>query len=175
MPDYLEWLSDIINLYSPEHEDYSSLIKYMFGYEFRYTIERDECRVKDAINLLYMRYMDEYDLPYDISRLYDRSSSVLEVLIALSIRCERDIMGEPDEYEDDKWFWIMLENLGLDNCTNDVFDEEIVDYILSKWLDRRFAYNGNGSIFPLKHTNNNQKFVEIWYQMSEYLEENYPI
>lgn len=174
-PEYLEWLSDIIHLYSEEHADYTSLIKYMYSYRFRYSVVGDENREKDANNILYMRYMDEYGLPYDMETLHDRDTSVLEVLIALSIRCERDIMGEPDEFKDDRWFWIMLENLSLDGCTNDVFDEETVDYILSKWLDRRFAYNGNGGIWPLKFTNRNQKFVEIWYQMQEFLEENYPI
>lgn len=173
--DYLDWLSELIDLYSPEHMCYTDLVKYMFTYKFRYSVTGDSNREKDATNLLYIRYMDEYHYKYNFDDVYDRDVSVLEVLIALSIRMERDIMGEPGAYDDVRWFWIMLENLGLGRCVNNDFDEEIADYILSKWLDRRFSYNGNGGIFPLKSPKNHQKFVEIWYQMCEWLEENYPI
>lgn len=175
IPDYLDWLCDIIGLYSSEYEDYTSLIKYLYTYQFRYCIMDDSNREKDANNLLYLKYMNEFGLPYDIERIHDREVSVLEVLIALSVRIERDVMGEPGEYDDARWFWTMLDNLGFMDCTNDVFDEELTDYILSKWLDREFAYNGNGSPFPLKHPNRNQKNVEIWYQMHGYMNENFPI
>lgn len=147
----------------------------MFSYTFRYSVIGDECREKDATNILYIRYMDEHHYDYNFDNVYDRDVSVLEVLIALSIRIERDIMGEPGNYQDDRWFWIMIDNLGLNSCTNDDFDEEIVDYILSKWLDRRFSYDGTGGIFPIKTPRFCQKDVEIWYQMCEWIDENYPI
>lgn len=114
-------------------------------------------------------------IDYDVETVYDRDCSVLEVLCALSFRCERDIMGEPGSYDDARWFWKMLENLGLLEYENDIFDEEDVDYILSTWLDRHFAYNGNGSIFPVLHAKRDQRKLEIWYQMADYIDENYPI
>ena len=33
--------------------------------------------------------------------------------------------------------------------------------------------NGTGGLFPLKRPRVNQRRVEVWYQMSEYLMENY--
>lgn len=151
------------------------LIKYLYTYKFRYHISNDENREKDANYILYMRYMDEFHLHYNLNRIHERDCSVLEVLIALSVRCERDIMEEPGSYDDAKWFWIMLDNLGFYDCTDDIFDEELVDYILETWLDRTFAYDGTGSIFPLKRPKEDQRKVEIWYQMCEYINENYPI
>lgn len=174
-PDYLDWLSDMIDLYSADRYMYTDLIKYLYSVEFHYSILLDRNRCKDATAILYCKYMNEIGVDYNLETVYDRECSVLEVLIALSFRCERDIMGEPGSYEDDKWFWIMIENLGLLDYDNDSFNEDDVNYILQIWMNREFAYDGNGGIFPINRAKRDQRKLEIWDQMADYLDENYPI
>ena len=174
-PDFYDWLVDMVDLYSADHMEYTDLVKYLYTTEFYCSIDMDRNRCKDATAILYLKYLNEMGIEYDPKTVYERECSVLEVLIALSFRCERDIMGEPGSYDDARWFWIMIENLGLLEFKNDVFDEEDVDYILQTWLDRDFAYNGNGSIFPIKSPKRDQRQIEIWDQMSDFLDENYPI
>lgn len=155
--------------------EYTDLIKYLYMTEFKYVLPMDVNRCKDATAILYLKYLNDMGIEYDVRTVYEREVSVLEVLIALSFRCERDIMGEPGSYEDDKWFWIMLENLGLFEYENDRFNEDDVNYILQKWMNREFNYDGNGSIFPLFRPKRDQREIEIWDQMSDFLNENYPI
>ena len=42
-------------------------------------------------------------------------------------------------------------------------------------LAREYSDNGHGGLFPLKNPKKDQRKVEIWYQMTEYINENYPI
>ena len=63
------------------------------------------------------RAMDGLKLRHeDKNAGYSVNCSVLEMLIGMAIRCERDIMhvnGAGDRTIE--WFWIMIGNLGLDN------------------------------------------------------------
>ena len=51
---------------------------------------------------------------------------VLEVLVALSRRIEIEIMGEPGNDHIEKWFWIMLSNLGV-MVRDDRYDPKNID------------------------------------------------
>ena len=42
-------------------------------------------------------------------------------------------------------------------------------------LERRYLEDGDGGLFPLKCPRKDQRRVEIWYQMSAWVIENYPI
>ena len=77
-----------------------------------------------------------------------------------------------------KWFWEMIDNLKLEQCSDeDPYIKEKTsnnNKLISIFLDRRYNRFGNGGIFPLKHYTSDQREVEIWYQMMAYLDENYP-
>ena len=45
--------------------------------------------------------------------------------------------------------------------------------ILNKIIDRGYSRRGVGGLFPLKYSKNDQRKVELWYQMHSYLIENY--
>ena len=115
----------------------------------------------------------------------DAPCTVLEMLIALAIRCESDIMH--DDACGDRtrlWFWEMIKNLGLIDYTDDAymydksgsFDSE-VNHIIDIFLERRYDKHGRGGAFPLRKYRTNyysdQRKVEIWYQLSAWLIENY--
>ena len=128
----------------------------------------DADRALDGLSLrhLYFREWDERGLDWDAP------CSVLEMIAALSIRIEQDILGEPGNDHPEKWFWEFLDNLGIVQ-DNEHFDETAVDEVLDIWLMREYAWDGHGGMFPLKHANYDQRGIPIWDQMAEYLSENY--
>jgi hypothetical protein len=75
------------------------------------------------------------------------------------------------------WFWKMLENIGLNGCTDETYlddwNDRYVDQILEKIIERGYGRDGKGGLFPLKRARKDQRKVELWYQMSNYLVENY--
>ena len=168
MDDYHVWLCDILRADLPEHRRYKRLLRDLDEKEFICVHPLDKNRLADGLELRY-EYIDRYGV--DISG----PVSCLEVLTALSRRIEIEIMGEPGNDRYERWFWIMIRNLELDEFTDDNYDQGFVDEKLEIWLQRRFKKNGKGSIFPTYKTDIDQRDIDIWYQMQGFLMENYPI
>ncbi|MDO4378315.1 MAG: hypothetical protein Q4C64_04075 [Erysipelotrichia bacterium] len=101
--------------------------------------------------------------------------NVLEVLVALALRLDLDVIGDDDEKHLGDWFWGMLFNLGLSEYDDDNFDKKQVESKIDIWLSRGFDYSGKGSIFPLKSPQTDQRITEIWYQANAYIIENVKI
>lgn len=51
------------------------------------------------------------------------------------------------------------------------FDRDYVDEVLSRFLNRDYARNGEGGLFTVRQSGQDMRSVEIWYQMSRYLKE----
>ena len=170
---YGAWLIDRVGLRKKRYED---LLFELHNIPFRFSIPLDENRVADGLEI-----RDEYGLEMDfLSPVFkDRKCSVLEMLVALAIRIECEYIGDPREEHPEKIFWEMIENLfdierNWRLCGPEA-NFEFVHRTVDSWLDRRFSYDGKGSIFPLKNPDCDQRNVEIWGQMNRYLMENYPI
>ncbi len=165
--EYFLWLLNLVNTSYINEEKYSKLLWYLFNREFTWVIPNDENRAIDAIELRY-----EFSSTYGLA-VNDGPCSVLEVLIRLANDWEHELTY--DFHKGDrtsKWFWIMLDNLGLLDYPDWSFEEDIVDEIVSIWLDRRFEKNGIGSVFPVKSGIRDQRSVEIWLQLQDYVLEN---
>lgn len=144
---------------------YSRLMQKLFRTPFRWSVANDDNRAADGLELR---------TAFDSNYIFDgRPCSCLEMLLALSIRCDRDVMGEPDRPKETKLFWIMLKNLGLDSEDDRYFDDIYVKEVLKKWLDRDYDRRGYGGIFCVKNDVRDQRKLEIWGQMHEFLEENF--
>ena len=171
--DYYLWLTEKIKLAEPEHVNYSLLIDRLHHIPFTWTVDHDVNRSTDGFNLR-IEYSDEADcyIPYDPA---DEGCTVLEMLVALSERIEYDLMSEPGEERPERWFWLMLENLGLLAMTDEFYDPIYIQERVDKWLDRRITVNGKGGPFPLKHRRGDQRDKEIWAQCQDYLNENYVV
>lgn len=169
MDSYFEWLLRIIDC----PDCYRKLMEKLDSRQFTWTIRMDENRAEDGLALR-DKFLDEYGYTPDQSDIFIRPCSVLEMMVALACRIDDDIMFDP-AYGDraPEWFWIMITNLGLDGMDNDNFNNQNVDEILNVFLARTYMMNGTGGLFPLKHPNFNQRRVEIWYQMSSFLGENF--
>ena len=100
--------------------------------------------------------------------------SVLEMMIALSMRCEEQIMDDPDiGNRTGQWFWDMIDNLGLGNMSDSKFDSLYVDEVLQRFLNRDYKRNGEGGLFTINRRGLDMRSVEIWYQMCWHLQENF--
>ena len=169
---YFEWMYQLVcNEGYSERLSYRKLLSYLHDTEFVYIIDMDSNRAEDGIDLRYrFGYEHEYEHSIIAEYLDDRSCSVLEMLIALSIRCEEHIMDDPDiGNRTGQWFWSMISNLGLDFMSDTKFDKRYLDGVISKFLNREYKRNGEGGLFTVKNCKHDLRTAEIWYQMCWYL------
>lgn len=152
---------------------YEKLFDILHHIDFTWIIERDDNRAEAGICL-----RDNYDIPYDfteeeIDEFMNRRCSVLEMLLALAIKVDDDIIGDPAEEHPEKFFMEMIKNLGLDKFKGDRYSKYGVIKIVNNWLNRNFNRDGTGSPFPVKRNHKDQRRLEIWDQMNAYIIENY--
>ena len=104
----------------------------------------------------------------------DGPCSVLEMLIALAVRCEETIMDDP-RYGDrtSQWFWTMMSNLGLNHMTDDVYNQEYITDRIYDFMERRYEPDGLGGLFYIKGCKDDLRDVEIWIQLCWYLDGYY--
>ena len=170
--DYILWLSNIVDISSKDDEGgYYFLIKALYKKEFYWVNDMDENRSDEGKELRVI-FSDEcgFDcIPDEING----ACSVLEMMIGLAKRWNQEVSESDNEDNSDLYFWTMIKNLGLEGCTDDKFDQELVREKLDILLDRDYSDDGKGSLFPLKKSKESQKNIELWYQLQNYLIENY--
>lgn len=169
---YFRWLCHFIrrNKKMGLSNTYTKLLWYLFNKNFYWSIDRDYNRAQDGLDLRY-RFEDENGY-YNIDSYLPEECSVLEMMIALSIRCEEHIMDNPDEGDRTaKWFWGMITNLRLDSMSDDYFDEEATDHIIETFLSRKYQRDGLGGLFTVHKCTYDLRDIEIWYQMCWYLDD----
>lgn len=164
---YKQWLYDIVcrDIFS-RSISYDRLLSYLSHREFTTIIPNDINRAEDGIDLRirYEMITGEY-----INR--NAPCSVLEMMVALAIRCEETIMDNP-AYGDRtaQWFWGMIRTLGLYSMTDDRFDQEYVDMVIDRFLNRDYEPNGEGGLFKINNCKYDLRKIEIWYQLCWYLD-----
>ena len=102
--------------------------------------------------------------------------TVLEMLIALAEQIDTyGVSGMTDQERRSRFFWEMVANLGI-VYSDFVYTNEIAtecDHKIDIFLDRKYAENGAGSLFPIQNCSTDMRKIEIWYQMQTYfLEKN---
>lgn len=159
--DYFEWLCDIVYI-DKDSEDISfrKLLRYLYDTEFTYSILKDENRAEDGIGL--RDRFGEYDI--------FGKCSILEMMVALSIRCESIMDDTRIGNRTRQWFWSMIVNLGLGAMTDARFDIEFVEDTITRFLNRDYEPNGKGGLFTVEDTDYDLRDVEIWIQLLWYLD-----
>lgn len=163
------------NQYTADHTFFMLAYK-LFNTPFNYVLPMDENRLLDGASVRY--WFENIGSSFtDYSGIEDKPVSVLEVLVALADRMDRDLMQGIEPVDRSvKWFWLMLNNLGLNRFTDAKWNIDVeleTENILQNWMYRLFDEYGNGSIFPLKSCPEDVRNVEIWHQMGYYVQENY--
>lgn len=168
---YFNWLVDRAGAYpwlSRENETYFRLLAHLNGTPFVPMVERDNNRRMDGIALR-RRYDAEWNS--NVSQI-NFECSMLEMMVALAVRCEEDIMVRPcEESRVNVWFWGMIVNLGLAGMDDHHFDEKLVSDILERLTYRGYGPNGEGGLFYVKNPPGDMRNAEIWAQMMWYLNE----
>lgn len=158
--NYYEWLCEKVGLYTPAYNSYGKLIDILFNTEYVYSIPMDQSRELDGLDLR-RRWRDETGVIGDV---FDgKPCSVLEMLAALSLRVENEIMGDPQLMI----FWQFLWNLDLqwadDRALRHVGGVHEVEDVLYEWMNgisgRNIVGEDDGS--------------ELWYQVMRYVSERY--
>lgn len=170
---YFEWMYQLVDGkgYS-EGRSYRKLFKHLHKTEFTFSIPMDSNRAEDGVDLRYrFAYEKSYDSRIIATYLDDRPCSILEMMVALSLRCEEHIMDDPDiGNRTGQWFWAMIRNLGLDSMDDSNFDAAYVDDIIDRFLEREYSPNGDGGLFTVKNRSYDLREIEIWYQMCWYMD-----
>lgn len=168
--EYFNWLTSHLN--SPEYNlcDYSLLLSALYDEPFEVKLKLDWNRHADGIEMRH-NFARELGLSsVTIDMAVGTTCSVLEMMIALALRCENDIMGNWDIGDrTNVWFWQMIQSLGLIGMTDDTFDSLIFKRVMTIFINRRYESNGAGGLFTIMNPTKDMRSVEIWYQMAAHL------
>lgn len=174
--EYDNWIVSLATDWCSNFGKYGRLMEFLHSVPFYSTIQvpLDRNRGADGKDLR-LRFVDsttEYNYNHAYLYLMDYEPTMLEVMVALAIRCEENIMRDNDvgdrSYE---WFYGMLCSSGLDACYDSVFNEDVALEIVNRILERKYSRNGKGGLFTLSNPPKDLRKVEIWYQLLWYLDE----
>ena len=162
--DYFNWLCGLVcEKRFGVVVSFERLLWYLHNIEFRYIIPLDRNRAENGISLRY-RFAGD-DCVY-----LDGPCSVLEMMVALAVHCEEDIMDDPAIGDrTGQWFWGMIANLGLGSMNDRNFDRRYVDDVIERFLDREYEPDGRGGLFRIRNCDRDLRKVEIQHQMYWYL------
>lgn len=167
--DYFEWIYNLMcEGRFAKTITYRQLFTFLHDVEFVYFVPHDENRAQDGIDLRY-RYCVLHNCE-DLECYLDGPCSVLEMMVALAIRCEERIMCDPEKGDRTaQWFWSMITSLGLSSMNDTNYNEWLVNDVITRFLNRDYDANGKGGLFTIKRWNRDARTVEIWHQLMAYL------
>lgn len=156
--EYYEWLISQINI--PEEKSYRDLFEIMHNVEFVWTVPNDDNRVQDGLDLR-VQYLDGRHPQLNLE-----GATFLEILVSLSRH-----LAFTDGGNSKAWAWKLLKNLHLHKKSDPLNEDDVqeVKDILETVIWRTYEPNGRGGFFPLSHPEEDQRMVEIWYQMNKYI------
>jgi len=170
---YFEFLCGFVG---EKSKNYIMLLSRLYKWEFYGLIPNDDNRGEDGKRLrdTYLEKGGRIGSSF-LSEL--GACTVLEMLIALAQRMEKELADNPKAMSAEECFWMFMDNLQwieFDDARyiDSALDGTVYDKV-QILLDRTYDALGNGGIFPLKCSNKDQRTVEIWYQMMEYLLDNF--
>ena len=175
---YFEWLYSQVGPLknrNPER-NFWHLCRKLHSTEFIWFVPNDDNRVEDGKelrNAFLVSTRRQLDDPHGL--FMDLGCSMLEMLVALSKMAAFESGRSHVE-----WFWRLMHNLELDSYSDKVYGrtvadgvDEGVEEVLDRLNQRTYSYDGRGGLFPLHHARQDQREIELWYQMSSYLLEGH--
>lgn len=164
---YLTWLYSQVGSVklTTKTRTYWSLLRQLHSTEFVWQIRNDDNRVEDGRDLR-LEFIAEEDESDPDPAWMDLGCSMLELLVVLSRELFFQVEGEPRD-----WFWHLIDNLGIriNDREYDRRAELAIDAACKAVIFRTYSSDGRGGLFPLHRPNDDQRDVEIWYQLNAYL------
>lgn len=175
---YFDWICTTAFPDNIVKNRYSKVLYLLHNTLFEYTLGLDENRKRDGIDLRY-HFSCDSNIPNSIvdSCFNNEVCSVLEMMVALAKRFDNNVMYDIS-YGDRSalWFWIMFSNLGLNQFDDSVWNDQtpnIISDILYRFFNRTYNPDGsNGGMFIVKNLSLDMRTIQIWDQMSIYINEN---
>lgn len=182
--EYLCYLMNRAQVEAEGDRGYLKLCAALHSLEFRPMLEMDENRSSECMALR-NDFSEQYDNPdeilYILDRIFGFDGTWMEILVVLAEKIAYDLADSEYEAGTGKWFQEMLENCGLNEETDDQFEDDPynefqkVCNIVAVINHRRFGWDGEGGLFPLRWPKRDQRYAELIMQMNDYIEENYDI
>ena len=165
--DYYMWLLERVEGTGMFGALYSKLLRFLFDTKYTYTFVMDGNRAKGGESLRSIFAAEEGVFIEDV---HSGPCTVLEMIEALATEMAFD---KHDSIS--RWFWELLDNLGLMVYKDDNFNEKEIKDILNRWMSRNYEPDGKGSLFPIPGFDGDMRNVEIWDQMNIYMTKLYPV
>lgn len=172
---YFFWLYKLM-LGERTENGYWYLMHHLFNIRFYWLVPNDDNRGEDGKQFRNRFALERFGT---FIEWYHKDCSVFEMLCGLAERME-DVLENPMKPSTStQWLMLLIENLGLNTCTDDNFDiyhRNLVDQRINVLLERKYKPDGCGGLFPLLGTRaKDQRKVEIWYQLMKYIDESFDI
>lgn len=182
-PSYFDFLLTEVKAW-----EYREILNIAHDIMFKATVPNDINRVADGLELR-ATFAKQFDgealrgvVKNDFEPLGESGATLLEVMVGIALRMNNIIYNYEDPDMVGDCFNLLLINLGLDNYTNARMDgmsprlrKRIMNDIRSSYervVNREYDAKGYGGFFPLDDPKEDQRGVEIWYQMMAFLTEN---
>jgi hypothetical protein len=168
---YLQWLYRQV---ADEHAQdpsitFWTLLRQLYTTEFVWFVDHDDNRLEDGrdLRLEFVRDTGEHDIDRSWVEL---GCSFLELMVGLA----RRLAFEAESGEPHYWFWHLMENIELHEFSDDLepFPHAEVEEIVERVIHRLYGHDGVGGFFPLRRPPNDQRRVELRYQLGYYVLEN---
>lgn len=159
---YLDWLYALVGL-QDENIHHRSLMYALFTKEFVMLVPNDDNRCSDGIALR-KEFVRSGRMIRPTNHWMNLGCSVLEMLIGVARHLSFSEDGTVGE-----WFWHLIENMGLTRYNDNRFHERRVNEIIERLVWRQYSYDGRGGLFPLREPQEDQRRVELWFQMEAYI------
>jgi len=167
--EYFEYLCELIDsMRFAKQNSYRKLLMHLHNIEFTWFVPNDDNRADDGIQVRRRFALSRNDI--GLQKYLTGPCSVLEMMIALALRCEEWMDNAEFGNRTGQWFWGMIRNLGLSSMRDSNFDRKYVDDVIARLLNREYEPDGKGGLFTVKHCNHDLRTVEIWCQLSWYLD-----
>ncbi len=162
---YFHWLVKQV-CFIDSDECYVLLLNHLHSTNFYAILPNDENRARDGLDIREAFYSEHSE------QVPNEDCSFLEFLFALSKKMNY-ICAAFDEDKTKEIFWRLLLNIDLASMSDRNYGEKggdiFIDEVLNRVMDRKYEVNGYGGLFPMRKPRQNQREVEIWYQMNQYL------
>lgn len=167
--EYFDWLCELVcEKRDSEVISFDKLLWHLHHVDFRWSHPMDQNREMDGIDL---RWRFARELGYlDIPDCLDGPCSILEMMVALALRCEEVLMDDPAYgNRTGQWFWTMIVSLGLGSETDAKYEKRYVNDVIETFLNREYEPNGKGGLFWIRNCGYDLRDYEIWFQLNCYI------
>lgn len=167
--EYFEYLYELIDAKRfSKRVSYRKLLMHLHDIEFTWFVPFDDNRADDGIQLRRRFALARNDMT--VVDYLSGPCSVLEMMVALAVRCETFMDDTSYGDRTGQWFWGMIHNLGLSPMIDSKFDKDFTDDIIARLLNREYEPDGTGGLFTIRRCDRDLRTVEIWRQLSWYLD-----